>query len=119
MNSLTEDGEITTSQCDSAVKQGKSKMSCERKFLQWLCQKLNERKEHIFRKKTLYKRLPVLQWLPSYSTSDIVPDILAGITVGITVIPQSLAYATLAGLPPQVMRRGQVMSHSLFNVFSF
>lgn len=94
MNSLTEDGEITLSQCDSAV---------EGKFLQWLCQKLNERKEHIFRKKTLYKRLPVLQWLPSYSTSDIVPDILAGITVGITVIPQSLAYATLAGLPPQVL----------------
>jgi len=29
-------------------------------------------------------------------------DIIAGITVGLTVIPQSLAYAKIAELPPQV-----------------
>lgn len=46
-------------------------------------------------------RIPVLQWLPKYSRKEFVPDLLAGITVGITVIPQGLAYATLAGLPPQ------------------
>jgi len=71
----------------------------ENKVLHWF----SERRRHIFRKKTLFKRLPVLQWLPKYSTKDVVPDLLAGISVGITVIPQGLAYATLAGLPPQVI----------------
>lgn len=47
-------------------------------------------------------RIPVLQWLPKYSKKDFVADLVAGITVGITVIPQALAYATVAGLPPEV-----------------
>lgn len=49
-------------------------------------------------------RVPVLQWLPKYTTQDFVADLVAGITVGITVIPQALAYATVAGLPPEVRR---------------
>lgn len=36
-----------------------------------------------------------------YSTEKGVGDLIAGITVGLTVIPQSLAYANIAGLPPQ------------------
>lgn len=60
------------------------------------------RKDRIFRKKTLYMRVPVLQWLPKYTSRDFVADFVAGITVGITVIPQALAYATVAGLPPEV-----------------
>lgn len=48
-------------------------------------------------------RIPVLQWAPNYSRKDVVPDIVAGLTVGVTVIPQALAYATIAGLPPEVI----------------
>ena len=48
-------------------------------------------------------RFPVLKGLPKYSLQDFVADLVAGITVGVTVIPQGLAYATVAGLPPQVI----------------
>ncbi|XP_049801095.1 sodium-independent sulfate anion transporter-like [Schistocerca nitens] len=47
------------------------------------------------------KRLPILQWLPAYTLSTLLQDAVAGITVGLTAIPQGIAYAVVAGLPPQ------------------
>ncbi|KAF7271707.1 hypothetical protein GWI33_010901 [Rhynchophorus ferrugineus] len=55
-------------------------------------------------KKTLFKRIHILQWLPKYTSGDIVADFVAGLTVGLTMIPQSVAYAGLAGLTPQYGR---------------
>ena len=45
--------------------------------------------------------IPGARWLRGYSTEFFAADLIAGITVGLTVLPQSLAYATLAGLDPQ------------------
>ena len=44
--------------------------------------------------------LPISQWLPSYQKSDAMQDSLAAIIVTLMLIPQSLAYAMVAGLPP-------------------
>lgn len=44
--------------------------------------------------------LPITQWLPNYSKSKLVGDLIAGITVGIMLLPQGMAYSTVAGLPP-------------------
>src|SRR5690554_4274382 len=44
--------------------------------------------------------LPILDWLPHYKRSDLKGDIPAGLTVGVMLIPQGMAYAMLAGLPP-------------------
>ncbi len=52
--------------------------------------------------KNISRKFPIIQWLPKYSFEDGLGDLVAGITVGLTVIPQSLAYANIAGLPPQV-----------------
>ncbi|MDB5596488.1 MAG: High affinity sulfate transporter 1 [Hyphomicrobiales bacterium] len=46
--------------------------------------------------------LPPTQWLPDYRASYLPCDIVAGITLAAYAIPVSLAYATLAGLQPQV-----------------
>ncbi|XP_074410906.1 sodium-independent sulfate anion transporter isoform X2 [Zonotrichia albicollis] len=45
--------------------------------------------------------LPVLRWLPRYSRAWLPLDVLAGLAVGLTAVPQALAYAELAGLPLQ------------------
>ncbi|XP_044758384.1 sodium-independent sulfate anion transporter-like isoform X2 [Coccinella septempunctata] len=51
--------------------------------------------------KILSQRVPILQWGRKYNSHKFVCDTIAGITVGLTVMPQALAYATLAGLEPQ------------------
>jgi sulfate permease, SulP family len=45
---------------------------------------------------------PPAQWLAEYRASWLRPDIIAGVTLAAYAIPVSLAYATLAGLPPQI-----------------
>ncbi|XP_077829289.1 sodium-independent sulfate anion transporter isoform X6 [Macaca mulatta] len=47
------------------------------------------------------RRLPILAWLPNYSLQWLKMDFIAGLSVGLTAIPQALAYAEVAGLPPQ------------------
>jgi high affinity sulfate transporter 1 len=44
---------------------------------------------------------PVLGWLPGYRRAWLRPDLLAGLTLAAYALPVSLAYASLAGLPPQ------------------
>lgn len=44
--------------------------------------------------------LPFLDWLPNYDKSMLYGDLAAGITVGVMLIPQGMAYSMLAGLPP-------------------
>ncbi len=46
--------------------------------------------------------IPILDWLPRYKRSQLSGDLLAGIIVAVVLIPQSMAYAMIAGLPPQV-----------------
>jgi MFS superfamily sulfate permease-like transporter len=46
--------------------------------------------------------LPPLNWLAEYQFNWLTSDIVAGVTLAAYAIPVALAYATLAGLPPQV-----------------
>ncbi|NXW00325.1 S26A3 protein, partial [Fregetta grallaria] len=52
-------------------------------------------------KSLLFRFLPFLHWLPRYPIKDwLLGDIASGFSVGIMHLPQGLAYALLAGLPP-------------------
>jgi high affinity sulfate transporter 1 len=48
------------------------------------------------------KHLPILIWLPQYQPAWLRFDLIAGLTAAAVVIPQAMAYATIAGLPVQV-----------------
>ncbi|TWU76293.1 hypothetical protein ED733_005503 [Metarhizium rileyi] len=47
----------------------------------------------------LADKLPIVQWLPHYNPQWLLRDLIAGITVGVMLIPQGLAYAKIATVP--------------------
>lgn len=49
----------------------------------------------------LQRHVPILGWLPSYDRSALSGDAVAALSVWALLIPQSLAYASLAGVPAQ------------------
>jgi SulP family sulfate permease len=51
---------------------------------------------------TWRRYLPLLTWLVHYKPAWLTGDFVAGVTLAAYAIPVALAYATLAGLPPQV-----------------
>jgi SulP family sulfate permease len=53
--------------------------------------------------RSISRRLvPILTWAPRYQRGDLRSDLAAGLTVGAMLVPQAMAYALLAGLPPEV-----------------
>ncbi|XP_062845352.1 sodium-independent sulfate anion transporter [Trichomycterus rosablanca] len=62
-------------------------------------------------------RLPILIWLPAYNLAWLKMDILAGLTVGLTVVPQALAYAEVAGLPVQYGLYSSFMGGFIYFMF--
>lgn len=51
-------------------------------------------------KKLLIKYFPILEVLSNYDINKLKKDIVAGATVGVVLIPQGMAYAVIAGVPP-------------------
>lgn len=45
--------------------------------------------------------VPILDWLPQYNRGFLTRDVLAGLTVWALVVPESMAYASIAGVPVQ------------------
>uniref|UniRef100_A0A1A9Z7M2 SLC26A/SulP transporter domain-containing protein n=1 Tax=Glossina pallidipes TaxID=7398 RepID=A0A1A9Z7M2_GLOPL len=53
------------------------------------------------RPQTIVQKFPIISWLPRYQWSHLLQDFIAGFTVGLTTIPQAIAYGVVAGLEPQ------------------
>ena len=50
----------------------------------------------------LYRHVPAFDSLRTYTLPAFGADLMAGLTVATVAVPQAMAYATLAGLPPQM-----------------
>jgi SulP family sulfate permease len=61
--------------------------------------------------------LPILEWAPRYTRADAGSDLFAAAIVTIMLVPQSLAYAMLAGLPPQVGLYASILPLFAYAVF--
>ena len=53
-------------------------------------------------KNLLRQYFPILEWLPQYQISWLRADIIAGLTVWAVMVPEAMAYAGIAGVPPLI-----------------
>lgn len=60
---------------------------------------------------------PILTWLPNYRKDYLSGDISAGLTVGVLLIPQGMAYAMIAGLPPVYGLYASVVPQIIYAIF--
>lgn len=65
----------------------------------------------------LSRYIPILQWGLHYQAADLTGDITAGIIVTSLLIPQSMAYAMLANLPPQMGLYASILPLLLYGIF--
>ena len=65
----------------------------------------------------LRQYLPILDWGRSYNRHSLSNDLIAAVIVTIMLIPQSLAYAMLAGLPPEAGIYASIVPIMLYAVF--
>ena len=67
--------------------------------------------------KGLQRWFPILQWGRHYRGQQFADDLLAAVIVMVMLIPQSLAYAMLAGLPPEMGLYASVLPLIAYTVF--
>ena len=60
---------------------------------------------------------PLASRLSSYSREQFGGDLIAGLIVAIMLVPQAMAYAMLAGLPPQVGLYASILPLALYSLF--
>ncbi|NNE98954.1 MAG: solute carrier family 26 protein [Pyrinomonadaceae bacterium] len=65
----------------------------------------------------LRKVFPISGWVSNYRREDLIGDLMAGLIVAIMLVPQSMAYAMLAGLPPQVGLYASILPLIIYAVF--
>ncbi len=65
----------------------------------------------------LQKKLPFLTWAKDYTSRTLTQDLIAAVIVTIMLIPQSLAYALLAGLPPEIGLYASILPLILYAIF--
>jgi SulP family sulfate permease len=66
---------------------------------------------------TPLRHLPILEWSRQYRRSTLTNDLVAALIVTIMLIPQSLAYAMLAGLPPEVGLYASILPLVAYAIF--
>jgi sulfate permease, SulP family len=65
----------------------------------------------------LARHVPITRWLPRYERSLLGSDVLAALAVWAVLVPQSVAYATLAGAPPQAGLFAALAAGVLYAIF--
>ena len=65
----------------------------------------------------IFRYLPILEWSRQYNRTSLKNDMMAAVIVTIMLVPQSLAYALLAGLPPEAGIYASIVPIVLYAIF--
>ena len=65
----------------------------------------------------LFIHLPILHWLWTYRPRQLIGDLIAGITIGVTHVPQGIGFALLASLPPVFGLYSSFVPVLLYSIF--
>ena len=65
----------------------------------------------------LQRYVPITEWARRYDRADLRPDLAAGLTIGAMLVPQGMAYALLAGLPPQIGLYASILPVLVYAIF--
>lgn len=66
----------------------------------------------------LYSLFPIIQWFPHYNLTWGYADLVAGVTVGCVLVPQSMSYAQIAGLAPQYGLYSSFIGAFIYSLFA-
>ncbi|MDO9169581.1 MAG: sulfate permease [Methylobacter sp.] len=69
------------------------------------------------RESRLMQLIPIVGWLKSYTREEFNSDLFAGIITAILLVPQGIAYAILAGLPPELGLYASILPPILYALF--
>ena len=68
--------------------------------------------------RSLGRAIPILGWLPTYAGKWFRADLLAGLSVWAVLVPEGMAYADLAGGPPEAGLYAAMASMLHFGIFA-
>jgi len=64
-----------------------------------------------------YRYVPILGWLPAYNRAHLMPDAVAAVTVWALLVPEAMAYATIAGVPLEAGLYAAILPLFLYAIF--
>ena len=74
--------------------------------------------EEILRGKRLEKYVPLIGWITSYQRAWLRDDLVSGVVVGAIMVPVAMAYAQMAGVPPQQGLYSAILGMAVYAIFA-
>jgi SulP family sulfate permease len=74
--------------------------------------------DEILQGKRLEKYVPLIGWITSYQRAWLRDDLVSGVVVGAIMVPVAMAYAQMAGVPPQQGLYSAILGMALYAIFA-
>ena len=74
--------------------------------------------EEILQGKRLEKYVPLIGWITTYQRAWLRDDLVSGVVVGAIMVPVAMAYAQMAGVPPQQGLYSAIIGMAVYAVFA-
>jgi sulfate permease, SulP family len=74
--------------------------------------------DEILQGKRLEKYVPLIGWITSYQRAWLRDDLVSGVVVGMIMVPVAMAYAQMAGVPPQQGLYSAILGMAVYAVFA-